>query len=138
MSPVDALAVGRRAGRKVCPTGPWVDDVAQAATIAAWQARPGCEAVAARCAAIDELRRLSGHGRRGGRTVVQVPDLDGVTVDSYPSDSALTLLRGRDRLIGALIAGGWSGASIAAALGVSPARVSQIVARIRRTVIDAA
>lgn len=132
MTPTEALELGRAVGRRVCPRGPWCDDVAAAAAFAAWQ-HPECPASAAWCAAVDELRKLTHYDRRSGSApeVVAIAVEIGVD-DAYDLGGIIDSLDGRDRIIAGMLADGWPKGRIADVLGVSASRVGQLVARIRR------
>lgn len=120
------------------------DDVSQAARIAAWRAfdrghrdrrviyRSACSA------AIDELRRLTGH-RTSTRDARRTLSIDHVTwVEPVRPDpdplppSQLYGLTGRHAVIADMVAAGEPKQDIATVLGVHPSRVSQLLAEMRR------
>ena len=148
MTPAEALAYGRQVARRLCPTGGvWVDDVAAEAAWGAFTAPDGYERHVGWNRGIDELRRRTHHRRpdRPPNTVTDVapldgcPDLDALGCVDEPlfdltevvPPKVLARLSSRDRWVLVQIAAGRTGAEIAAAIGVSPVRVSQILRRVR-------
>lgn len=145
MDPSDAVDIGRRIGRRVCPRGPWTDDVIGAATEAAWK-HPDTALSAAYCAAVDELRRLTKARRRpavrgsnASRWVDDVGTLDRFDVlgvdDDHPSDADLGVdLTRQQAQIVALLGLGFSKADTAHVLGITSGTLSFHLARLRRII----
>gem|GEM_PF-7043676 len=112
----------------------WRDDIRQEALLAAWQHEDNLAlaAVAARRRAIDHARHLGGrHLGRQRRVLVEFDAArHSATVAEY-EPLELPWVDERHRYIGRRLAVGDHKDEIAADLGVSPSRVSQLIAEMR-------
>ena len=123
------------------------EDLRQVARIAAWRTFDhghrdrALVYRAARCAAIDELRRLTGH-RTSTRDARRTLSIDHVTwveragqeLDEPLEPSHLYGLTGRHAVIADLVGAGELHQDIATVLGVHPSRVTQLLHEMRRVI----
>lgn len=143
ITPEHALNIGRKIAREMCGRSWVAEDVAQAAAIGAIFAPEGCEWRAARFRAIDELRRRTGYVKYWGSVRGDIPTDDDVLVgiggsasDEYDEGSIIDGV-GLDPRLSAIARGLMDGREkreIAAELGITPSRVSQLIHEVRDAV----
>lgn len=137
MTPDECVDIGRKVAGRVCVrSSMWWDDVAAAATLAAWT-HPDRPEGAAWCAAVDELRRLT-HWRRPDRpanTVAAVVAIEGdgpPVEDTYDLGDVLDGATPVQRLVASAVAAGWQRQEVARLLGLAPCTVSYHMRELRR------